>query len=508
MINKLFKILICLVLAFTCLFVQPRHKVQEANAFVPLLVIAGKIIVDTAIGMGIDFLTQKAIDKFKEKTAKNLVEKKGIDLSKDIKTTKSGDRKVKVDVSGPFMASVVDEIGDYAEEVIRDDVNRRTQKTESYNTESELNMGNKDDPLNNTGVKLNFFKKNDTPEQRKYFLFFSSYFDVHIIPVAFYEYSNVKLCNIISESCSTFSVGGGKTANVSFPSKNSDYLYYDVDYSDGRIVRNDIYYPTWYDSWYLFEQQIAAMERNNTVSHYADGVVVTAGHASVLKLPDNISTVDIEKLDLPKEYKKNREFEFDIPVSVNLSPTFVDLDVGNEIEIEEVNTYLDRTDVNTVTVNNYNNTVRLTTNNNYYVSETEQTVINEKIVAVLPPSSPPPSDDGGLVVVDNPKNDLQLQVEVNGFTYCVDKESNMPVSCTGVEAPDGTLLEMVKNSYLYATDTIKAGVNGLLSLAESATALTSLFSVFFGWLPSEISVLMVGGFSMIVGFGIFRAFRR
>lgn len=73
-----------------------------------------------------------------------------------------------------------------------------------------------------------------------------------------------------------------------------------------------------------------------------------------------------------------------------------------------------------------------------------------------------------------------------------------------VEPLDTSLLEYIKNAYTYATQSLKVATDGLKSLANGAKDLTSLFGVFFSWLPREMVVLMSSGLGLMIALRLFR----
>lgn len=79
-----------------------------------------------------------------------------------------------------------------------------------------------------------------------------------------------------------------------------------------------------------------------------------------------------------------------------------------------------------------------------------------------------------------------------------------PVEEVEPEPLDNTLLLYVKNAYDYATQVLKTGTDGLKSLAQGAKDLTSLFGIFFSWLPNEFVVLMTSGLGIAIGLRLFR----
>lgn len=99
-----------------------------------------------------------------------------------------------------------------------------------------------------------------------------------------------------------------------------------------------------------------------------------------------------------------------------------------------------------------------------------------------------------------------LDILTGDLLLCVLDDNCVP-AVPPVEEPeplDNSLLLYVKNAYEYATQVLKTGTDGLKSLAQGAKELTSLFGVFFSWLPTEIVVLMSSGLGIAVGLRLFR----
>lgn len=69
---------------------------------------------------------------------------------------------------------------------------------------------------------------------------------------------------------------------------------------------------------------------------------------------------------------------------------------------------------------------------------------------------------------------------------------------------DTSLLQYIKNAYKYATESLKVATDGLKSLANGAKDLTSLFGIFFSWLPREMVVLMSSGLGLMIALRLFR----
>lgn len=510
------KVVMIIMLLFSFLVVDTKNKVEAFAPLVPVMGAVGMYIAKEiafelgwkAGAEGVKYMTKKLAPVINKSIKNN-----EFDWVKS-KPTKSG-KKMRVPVSGKDVAKMAWHLSDLGEEVIQQSVTR-TNHLGSY--QGGIVTIDDVDPFYNTAINL---KVERGPITKPGAFAFPDYiamsYDMTIKPLAYQGKSELKLSSIFNTSHVSVALPGGDYTMYYIDDTfnyYSSHIY--IKDSNGEIVRNDYhnsnaafggrYDPFDWNARWAFDMYRRALSEANTKYFFANGLGVPENMQHVVKLPPN--TPDV--YNLPKKYDGkvidiDLGFDFDLP-DVDFDTNTLITHVVNQND--NIQNYIDRTMLRVdpqytlISASNYT----YVTNNNYYDSDAAADILKE----VLPLLPKPPDDKpstGEIIPVDPiPKLPIEIGVEVEGMKYCVNGDEVVP--CKDIEAIDGSLLSMAKNSYTYATDTIKTGVEGIQSLGSSAAEMTKLFDTFFGWLPSEIRVLMVGGFSLVIGIGLFRAFRR
>lgn len=492
LMQPVFKVFMCLILAFLFLFVQPREQVKEAEAAVIagwVMAVVGSIVIDVAIDMGIKFVDKMAQTKLKETVVADIWSKHSDDIKK-LKPTKKNGLKWLLKAPKWLKSVIIGSIGATTAVIVdkaiekEEDIKPVIQVEGLDSTEvkdapvSSIENATGSNPFYNTAVKV----KLGNVHQKSYD-YVVKYAYIKFQPLAYKQENIVSIC-MDNECASTIVPGGRVLVLEPYGYTNHDYYgqYIKIRYSYENYVMSkyDIYNNYNQSAVFgskipLFEAYVANLNAQNEQFYEFDGIIVNKAIKSVVELPVGIKPEQIELLPndvLPVGYHE-KEYEFNVSNETVLQQ-FIEGDTF-DIELIEQDIVQLGDNIHPPTANYTYNTYIPTINNNYYVDESK----NEEIVQRLM-----------QIIEDNPVVD--------------DGEGNEII----VGGMDRGLLAFVKNAYEYATDTILVGVNGLKELATSASAITQLYEVFFGWLPREIRTLMVGGFSMVVGVGIFRAFRR
>ena len=463
---------------FTFFYVEPKNKVQKVDAAVPfILPILGSIAFDVAIDSGIDFVDKKAETEWKEKTAGKIWNKFGDKIAK-LKPTKKNAGKWGLEIGKELMAGIIDIVGDSADEVIEIDTKRKDKNKGGKHSSLDTSTGDDLDPLYNTGISITI-ENQAGDKYAKGTNFMLNMMDIHIKPNAFKQTSTITFC---AGSCFPVTMPGGTDKKIQGIWDGSSS--YSIGVPNGERLVNQT--GAFQNVQKVFNKQLEVLESKNTISHYGGGVVVTAGHQSVLNLPDNVTSSDLDKIDfskLPPKYQVDKDFEFDIDIGTD----FDGVKDGDYFDWELIDDYIVNKNYDYRTNNSitYNFDIDIIYNNDYELTDKEQGDID----AILPPNK---GDGDGDIIVGG------------GSSGMVCTEDGKIIPCEKVEKIDGSLLAYVENAYEYATGFVKTAVDGLKSLGTGAVELTKLYGIFFGWLPKEIVVLMSSGLAIMLGLRIFR----
>lgn len=524
------KVVMIIMLLFSFLVVDTKNKVEAFAPLVPVLVSVGTYLAkEVAFELGwkagkkgVEYMTKKLAPKI-EKGIKN----KEFDWVKS-KPTKKG-KKMRVPVSGKDVAKMAWHLSDIGEEVITESVGRPAYTGEPYQG-GKITTDNVD-PFYNTAVNVRIERGSHTmPAAFAFPDYFSMAFHLQFTPLPYEGKSKLQLISSFntSKTSSAVILSGGNYIISFEDADDKNFRYYSNyirirnadtgEFVTGYRGAKSVFYSSAYsiddEGVWAFDMYRDALAKANTKYHFAQGLAVPEDMREIVKLPPNTPN----SYDLDKEFA-GKVIDIDLGVDLDFDlPDNYDTEVLLETVIQQNPDFDFENHITNNVINNIHNDNSITThntyitNNNYYDNSKAEDIIKEVLPLLPKPVEPTVPDDkppitGEIIPVDPiPKLPIEIGVEVEGMKYCVNGDEVVP--CKDIEAIDGSLLAMAKNSYKYATDTIKTGVEGIQSLGSSATEMTKLFDTFFGWLPSEIRVLMVGGFSLVIGIGLFRAFRR
>lgn len=478
---------------FSFLYVEPKNKVEKAEAAVPILVgILGSIFLDVAVDAGIQFVDDKMAKAHADKVGKKLWDKYG-DKIKDLKPTKKNAGKWALKIPKWLMAEMVDEVGDLAKDVKKKDAKRKEvgKKTSSIDVDYEGT-----DPLYKTGVSVDFRVDMTDAGSRKASTFIVEMLDKTLKPIAFEQKSWLMLCPAgvpyDSKVCAYQKLEGGKSYEVTGVG-GSNYSWAGTKSLDGGKAES------WggeyrlddggmLPHWKAYEGMLKAMENANKKVYMSDGVLTTDGYDGFISLPEDIDYDKLQKVDfdkLPPKYSNEVDIEFELDASLGIDLS--DILDGAEFEWERIEQDIQIKIDNGKIYNSYTFNYNPTYNIDYEISDKDQGDID----VILPPSK----GDG----------DTDITVPGGGSSGgMVCTEDGKIIPCEKVEKIDGSLLAYVENAYEYATGFVKTAVDGLKSLGTGAVELTKLYGIFFGWLPKEIVVLMSSGLAIMLGLRIFR----
>lgn len=518
------KVVMIIMLLFSFLVVDTKNKVEAFIPLVPVIGAVGMFIAkEVAFELGwkagkkgVEYMTKKLAPKI-EKGIKN----KEFDWVKS-KPTKKG-KKMRVPVSGKDVAKMAWHLSDLGEEVITESVGRPAYTGAPYQG-GKVTTDNVD-PFYNTAVNLRIERgPSSSPGAFAFPDFFSMAFDLQLVPQPYEGKTKLTLISAFDSSRKSYnlSLTGGNYV-IFYDSDSFSYYGNNIkirsadpgnNYSSQFLYTNYGYSTIDYLGVDAFDMYRDALAKANTKYHFAQGLAVPEDMREIVKLPPNTPN----SYDLDKKFA-GKVIDIDLGVDLDFDlPDNYDTEILLETVIQKNPDFDFENHITNNVINNIHNDNSITThntyitNNNYYDNSKAEDIIKEVLPLLPKPVEPNVPDDkppitGEIIPVDPiPKLPIEIGVEVEGMKYCVNGDEVVP--CKDIEAIDGSLLAMAKNSYKYATDTIKTGVEGIQSLGSSATEMTKLFDTFFGWLPSEIRVLMVGGFSLVIGIGLFRAFRR
>lgn len=480
---------------FSFLYVEPKSKVEKANAAVPLLVpIIGSVFLDVAVDAGIQFVDDKMAKAKADAFGKKMWDKYGDNL-KDLKPTKKNAGKWALKIPKWLMAEMVDEVGDLSKEVVKKDADRKKKNKDVL--KSEIRDAGDLDPFYNTAVDITIAPDSfDNNLDKRLYAYFTEWKDWYLVPNAFGESSNVYICDsgvsYSSTNCATIEKlpGGEHTLLIegdnNYPGGYNGYIGYWNRVWYGKQILMETYDKPYYHSQKAFMVYLKQLEDANKKIYYGDGILTTDGYDGFISLPEDIDYDDLQKVDfdkLPPKYKDEVEFEWELDASLGLDLS--DILDGAEFDWDrieqDIQIKIENGDIYYQYIFNYNPTI----NNDYEISDDDQNDID----TILPPSTgggkPPSIGDGS-----------------GGGMVCTEDGKIIP--CEKVEKIDGSLLAYVKNAYEYATGFVKTATDGLKALGTGAVELTKLYGVFFGWLPKEIVVLMSSGLAIMLGLRIFR----
>lgn len=506
--SKIFKIVICLCLAFTFMFVQPKQNMQQAEAILPAIILAvlGSVVLDVAVDMGIKFVDKKAAKDWADNIVGKLWNKHG-KLISDLKPTKMNGLKWGLRVGKGLLALIVDEISDGSKEVAEKDGERKT-----VNAQPKEFTGGVDtvvtDPFYNTSInitKVQPFPINIT--NNKLSAYFNEWVNYKFTPVSFGQRTVLKMSTFDDFSnSSSLLFKGGYTGSLSVSYNSPLSIGLQTAGTDGNLYQmadinnenpNGKYiifgFPEVMKTYPAFLKYLERLEQQNSKTYYADGVLVTDGYDGYIDLPDNIDSDTVGKLDFtkfPVAFQNDKDFEFDIGDVSVIDAEFETINEGDEFEWEMIEQEIVNQGDNLYHYDidyEYSPTI-----NNYYVlSPEQQEDIDTDIGIIVGGGGTNPPATGG-------------EGSTDGFMYCVDKPGAMVVSCKDIEAIDGSMLAYVKNSYDYAVNAVKAGVDGLNTILAGSAGLIALYANIFDWLPEEVTILLTSGLLLMIGLRVFR----
>lgn len=516
--NKIFKIVICLCLAFTFMFAQPKQNMQQAEAILPAIILAvlGSIVLDVAVDMGIKFVDKKAAKDWADNIVGKLWNKHG-KLISDLKPTKMNGLKWGLRIGKGLLALIVDEIVDSTKEVKNEDTKRKEENVTPKIYNNEMNLITSD-PFYKTDVNIKGFIQqnvNDINEKKSY-AYINEWLNFQLTPVSYAQRTKF----VISADKTFGNTGdailyikGGFNSFIELRyTGNSIYLYdpvvnsyvYDTasdtsaDYKTSFIIKdnlvNGVYqsYTGIFSAYPAFLKYLERLENSNAKTYYSDGII-TSDYDGYLDLPDDKTITediinDLDFTKFPIAIQNDKDFEFELGDITNVDADYEVINEGDQFEWELIEQDIVNQGDNLYSYDidyNYAPVV----NNYYSISAKQQEEIDTDIETGV--IVPPTNGGGGNGSVD-------------GFMYCVDKPGAMIVSCKDIEAIDGGLISYIKNSYDYAVNAVKAGADGLQSILAGSAGLIALYSNIFDWLPEEVTILLTSGLLLMIGLRVFR----
>lgn len=507
--DKSFKVLLILTVLFVGVFVQPRSQLQSADAALPLLVpILGAVVTDVAIDMGIDFVVDKAAKSKADTIANKLATKYG-DLLKDLKPTKKNMGKWALKLPAVVMTEIVDEVVDLSKDTKKKDATRKATNSQPKKFNADIDTINTD-PFYKTSIDIDSVQFPDmNTEHRILNGYVNEWVDYSFQPVAYAQKARVTMST--GEGSSRVDVAGALGSIVFYWSNSGSNNQLSLRESgtgrqiEGKLsdgvggtvssTKNTFSVPVntgMFAGVPAFKKHLELLETKAKKVYYADGVLSTDGFEAYLDLPDGDdepTATQMENIDfskLPKMYQE-REFEFDTDIDLS---TYND---GDEFDYEVIqNDIVNKFEneinyIQNVTNITYNYDYEPEFNNEYEVSNP----VKEEVA------------DNITIIIDN-DNDNDGSGSGDGFKYCVDKTTKQIVSCKDIEAVDGGLIAYIKNSYDYAVNAVKAGVDGVNTIVAGSAGLMTLYSNIFDWLPDEATVILTSGLLLMVGLRVFR----
>lgn len=520
--DRSLKVLICLVLCFICLYVQPKENLEEAEAALPAVLVAvlGAVVLDIAVDMGIEFIDKKAGKDWANNIVGKLWNKYGKKIS-DLKPTKTNAGKWTIKLGKDLLALIVDEIGDTIEDVVEEDRDRKKRNSDDDGDgyvkkfESEIDTGSSE-PFYNTSLYVTkIYGTEGYSPDLKMAGYFNEWLNYQVTPVSYKQKSRVVIStdkNFGDSSDLTLYFKGGYSGGWRITTSTSSWLRIFTDSTsvatseDGsynnyaQVYGIDTKVGNVFAAYPAYEKYLERLELSNAKTYYADGVITTDGFDSYIDLPDDkvLSDDVLKKIDyskFPTALQKDRDFEFEINDSTVIDAEYEVINEGDEFEWEIIEQDIVNQGDNIYKTYNYD--YEPTINNYYTVSESQQGEIENEISIIIDNEvTVPPSSGGG--------GNYDIDVDVDGFKYCVEKATSGVIPCKDIEAIDGSLLEYVENAYDYGVNAVKAGVNGINTIVAGSAGLLTLYSNIFDWLPDEATVILTSGLLLMIGLRVFR----
>lgn len=478
-VDKVFKITLCLMLVFIFTIMKPK---QEAEAAVPILGwvvgVIGGLVVDVAINQGVKFVDKKSETTFKM-TVVNKVWSQYSDEIKKLTPSKVDVLKWAFKAPKWLMLVIVDAVADTI-----DETKKQGQEREKINSEwgggsaNGAGAGRKfgpseklpsreyvtdlepTNPYYKTDIEIFLIppSSNATVNAIEGYNYFVKYGKIIVTPYAYEQKNRVQIC-IGDIQCQGKDISE-KVVYLKFVKNNSNTfstqvltsnVYYD-DLSDkyfGGIIGVGPY-DAMYPAWVAYKKILSEQGRK---VFDLNGTLVLDLPRQVLSIPDNTKIEVLEKIQVPSIYT-DKEIIFDVPPAI--IPEFELLPKGEKFDWSLLETFIGD-DYYQVTYNyDYSPTI-----NNYYM---------------LPPE-----------VIEEVERDILLPVE---------KDADKPNEL------DGSFNQYIKNFYNYFADGIITSIEGFKQLNSSVNSIFSVFGNYFTFLPIEFRTLFFSGASMSVLLGV------